>query len=86
MAYFANGTEGLRLDAQCDDCPLGAGWHDDPDRDDDQPMLPCPTAFVQMNYNYDQVGNDDLRECLNRLVEDGTGTCKTRELLAEQRY
>lgn len=89
MAYFPNGSSSEVLDVQCADCPLGAGWNDPNQKrlfDDDQPMKPCPVAFVQLTYNYDQLdgGNRQLRECLTLLIAED-GTCQTRELLKQCR-
>jgi hypothetical protein len=61
MAYFANGDEGCRLDAQCDHCKFGEGC--------------CPIYDLQATYNYDQIGNDLAREMLNKLV-DQKGYCR----------
>ena len=44
MAYFSNGTEGEKLDAQCSECLHGS---------DDLTIL-CPIAAVQMDFNYVQ--------------------------------
>lgn len=63
MAYFSNGSEGTVFDDQCAKCKYG--------------KHPCPIAFVQMDFNYDQ-HNDKTgttRKLLNHLVkEDGTCT------------
>ena len=87
MAYFANGSEGEVLDAQCADCPLGFGWND-PDQkelfDRERWPRPCPVAFVQMTYNYDQCDVPKLQEAMNILI-DKRGTCKVREQLVEIR-
>lgn len=66
MAYFANGTEGEYLDAQCGDCPLGE--------------KACPIMGVQMLFNYDQIGVPKLREAMNYLVNE-RGDCQLRPLL-----
>lgn len=70
MAYFSNATEGGVLDRQCAECQL---------RD-----KPCPTLWVQLNYNYEQIGNDKLQEAMTCLI-DGKGLCKTKPLLDETR-
>lgn len=71
MAYFPNGSSGEIFDRQCADCPLGEG--------------PCPTAAIQMLYNYDQVsdGQEKLREAMTILVDD-KGICQTRKQLWER--
>ena len=89
MAYFPNGTSGDVLDRQCADCPLGFGWNN-PNQaklfDDDRQPKPCPVAFVQLTYNYDQLnkGNEQLREAISKIVCD-SGECKVRSLLVECR-
>lgn len=87
MAYFANGSSGEAFDAQCEDCPLGYGWHDPCQGDlieDEREPKPCPIALVQLTYNYDQLkdGNKQLREAMSLLVADD-GECQVRKLLAE---
>jgi len=89
MAYFSNATEGGTLDAQCSDCPMGAGWNDPKQSrlfKDERPMRCCPTAFVQLLYNYDQVDDKQkkLREAMTLLVNDD-GICETRKILVEIR-
>ena len=76
MAYFPNGSYGGVLDDQCHDCPLGYGW-DDPEQkklfEIEHGALPCPTAFVQLEYNYDQiidVGCKETADWLESLPED----------------
>ncbi len=68
MAYFANGTEGVILDEQCAECPVG-----------EQINSRCPVHTIQMIYNYDQLkkGNEQLREAMNVLVDD-KGKCQMR--------
>jgi hypothetical protein len=87
MAYFSNGSEGEVLDEQCADCPLGAGWNDpnqmilpgcEPD------YQPCPVHLVQLTYNYDQIGNDDLWAAMNMLVSKD-GVCQVREQLKNRK-
>jgi hypothetical protein len=59
MVYFPNGSAGDVLEAQCMDCKLGEG--------------PCPIYYIQMEWNYDQVGNDLAVKIMNELIsEDGT--------------
>jgi len=89
MAYFPNGSTGEVLDEQCADCPLGCGWNDPEQQilfEVEYAPKPCPVAFVQMSYNYDQIdkGQEKLRECLSRLVADN-GECQVRKLLLECR-
>jgi hypothetical protein len=87
VAYFPNGSSGEIFEAQCADCPLGAGWNNPNQKrlfDDEKPMKPCPTAFVQLSHNYDQVSNPKLREAMTILVDD-KGICQTRKLLLEVR-
>jgi len=60
MAYFPNGTAGMILDEQCDECLHG------------NPESACPLAFAQMNFNYEQCGNALAEKILNSLVnKDG---------------
>jgi hypothetical protein len=69
MAYFANGTEGMYLDEQCCYCVYGLDENE-----------PCPIYHAQLTFNYDQLENDKLRECLTMLV-DKSGNCKMKEVL-----
>jgi hypothetical protein len=64
MAYFSNGTEGMKFDEQCDKCKYG-------DKD-------CSIALVQALYNYKAVGNELATEILNTLVYPN-GTCSMYE-------
>lgn len=66
MAYFSNGTEGEKLDQQCDECPLGQG--------------PCPVFLVQMLHNYDQCDNEKLKAAMNLLIDE-RGICQVRPQL-----
>jgi hypothetical protein len=66
MAYFANGTEGLILDNQCAECPLG--------------QKACPIMAVQLMHNYDQCGNPNLQEAMSKLVNE-QGLCQLKPLL-----
>ena len=68
MAYFANGTEGMCFDEQCSKCKYGE--------------IPCPIAFVQMNYNYDACNNKVATAILQTLVHND-GTCEMFEFAKE---
>ena len=72
MAYFANGSEGAVLEAQCDNCPLGAA----PEGTD----TGCEVLLIHLLYNYDQVGSgqEKLREAMSLLVDD-KGVCRIRQ-------
>jgi len=70
-AYFSNGSEGEVLDNQCAECPVGSN-----------PDAPCSILAVQSCYNYKQIGNDDLREAMNMLVDD-KGICQMRKVMIE---
>lgn len=72
MAYFSNGTEGMILDEQCAVC-----IHEDQDAG-------CPIALVQMLYNYDQIGNDDLQAAMNILINE-KGRCQMKPLIDKLR-
>lgn len=65
MAYFSNGSEGMRFDEQCSKCKYG-------DR-------PCPIAWVQLEYNCKAVDEETAAKILNHLVKDD-GTCTMYEL------
>ncbi len=86
MAYFSNSASDT-LTTQCYDCPLGAGW-DDPEQaklfDVERELRPCPVAFVQLCFNYDQVGIPKLRQAITNLVNDA-GVCQVRERLCDLR-
>jgi len=60
MAYFANSSEGDKLDIQCSKCKYG--------------QAACPIAIAQMLHNYDACGNDTASEILRGLIHDD-GTC-----------
>jgi len=68
MAYFSNGSEGMVFDDQCRKCKYG--------------LVPCPIAWVQTNYNYDQHKDKSgtATAILNDLVKQD-GTCNMRELI-----
>lgn len=72
MAYFSNSTEGMVLDEQCEQC-----IHEDPGAG-------CPVAFVHLNFNYTQVGNEDLRKAMTMLVND-RGICQMKPFLDKLR-
>ena len=65
MAYFSNGTEGDILDRQCAEC---------------LPHDPCPIAKVQVRFNYTQCkkGQEELRRCMNMLVDE-EGQCLMKQ-------
>lgn len=87
MSYFPNATAADVLERQCADCPLGYGWNDPKQKrlfDPDASPLPCPTAFVQLQFNYEQCDNPQLREAMTALVDD-EGVCQTRKLLMQIR-
>ncbi len=68
MAYFANGsdTAGINFDNQCENCPLGEE--------------PCPIAFCQLHYNYEQCGNKLAESILLKLVNKN-GICSMKKYL-----
>ena len=66
MAYFANGTDGMVFDGECDSCPYGEES--------------CPIALVQMVYNYDACNIPVARAILDALVKDD-GTCEMKQLI-----
>lgn len=68
MAYFSNGSEGMVFDDQCGKCKLG--------------KAPCPIAWVQMEYNYDQHKDTTgiATKILDSLVKPN-GTCEMFVLL-----
>ena len=70
MAYFPNGSAGDHLDSQCDQC-----LHQEPE-------IGCPIAFVQTNFNYEQLsdGQEKLREAITMLVDD-KGNCRMKPLI-----
>ncbi len=88
MAQFSNSSEDV-LSEQCADCPLGFGWNNPNQHtlfDAERIPKPCPVAFIQLTYNYDQMkdGNKQLKEAVTYLVDDA-GVCQVRELLLEAR-
>lgn len=86
MAYFANSSEEV-LSEQCADCPLGYGWNDPSQKPlfpVEQTPKPCPVALIQLQYNYEQLGNPCLRAAMNCLVSE-SGICQVRKLLVEER-
>ena len=56
----------MKLDNQCIECKYGED--------------PCPVAFVQITYNYDQVGNDLARKIMNDLVSE-EGVCQMKKVI-----
>ena len=87
MAYFRNSSSGEVLEVQCADCPLGFGWNDPYQKrlfDAESIGNGCPVEFVQLMYNYDQVGIPKLKEAMTILINDA-GTCQVRELLLKLR-
>lgn len=75
MAYFPNGSSGMEFDEGCMDC-----LHEDPD-------YGCPIAFIQMNYNYDQLddGNEQVKEILDYLVDQKKG-CILRDKIMSLKH
>jgi hypothetical protein len=72
MAYFANGTEGLGLEEQCETCLHG--MYDGL----------CPVVSVQLTYNYKQLdaGNGDLRAAMNMLINE-QGQCRMKAAILQ---
>lgn len=70
MAYFSNGSEGMALEAQCAECPLGDG--------------PCPVYGAQMVFNYEQVGNDLAERIMDNYIGSDS-QCRLRPLVAALR-
>lgn len=66
MAYFANSTEGVCFDEQCQKCKYGQDEA-------------CPIALVQINYNYAACNNETASAILGELVKQD-GTCTIFEL------
>ena len=67
MVYFAD--ESI-VDAQCDMCELDID-------------MPCPILQVQLEYNYKQVNNPDLKAAMNILINE-KGICQMRLILNEK--
>lgn len=65
MAYFSNGSEGDCFDDQCSKCKYGDA--------------PCPVAAMQLQWNYDQVGNDLATQIMDNFVKQD-GTCTMWEM------
>ena len=91
MAYFPNASAGEVLDAQCADCPLGFGWNDKNQQqlfDREPEPRPCPVAFAQLTYNYEQFDKQGKRtkvaDVLDLLVSE-SGECMVRKELVEIR-
>lgn len=70
MAYFANGTEGMYLDEQCYDCIYGLS---------DEAY--CPIHHVQQEFNYDQLKDEKLQQCLNILIGKKDQQCNMKKTL-----
>lgn len=58
MAYFANGSEGERLEAQCNHCAH---------------LASCPVYMLQFLWNYTQLKNETQKLALDTLVPDKDG-------------
>lgn len=67
MAYFPNGTAGMKLQEQCWDCPI----HDD---------QPCPILLVSLDYNYKQCDNEDLKASMDVQINE-KGICMMKPLI-----
>ena len=76
MAYFSNGSEGGLLDEQCGDCLINAQ-----SIKHEGMMVYCPVHYIQMTYNYKQIGlrkrHKLLREVMNILVNE-YGNCQMK--------
>ncbi len=68
MAFFANGSEGVRMDEQCESC-----IHQDPDAG-------CPIMLLQINFNYDQISNPKLSQAMNMLINK-KGICQMKPVI-----
>jgi len=68
MAYFANGSEGMKFDEQCSKCIC-----------DDSA---CPIAWIQLEYNYEQCGNELASKILNELVSNN-GECSMGRMFSK---
>lgn len=55
MTYYANGTEGAELDAQCMNCQIGIEKY-------------CPIAHIQYEFNYKQFGKDRFQGYLSPTI------------------
>ena len=64
MGYFPNSSYGM--DEECMNCKYGE--------------KPCPIAWVQMEYNYEQVGNELAKKILSDLISDN-GVCEMKKIL-----
>ena len=73
MAYFANGTEGEYLEAQCGRCPLVDKV--------------CPIKHVQLLYNYDQLdkGQEKLKSAMEILIDEDGNYLMFRLIRVDQR-
>lgn len=68
MAYFSNGSEGECFEDQCGRCKYG--------------QAPCPVALMQLEWNYDQVGNELAKKIMDNFVKTD-GTCTVYEMAKE---
>ena len=59
MAYFANGSEGDRLDELCGKCIHGGQL--------------CPVWLLAWNWNYSQLTHPDQKVALDALMPDSDG-------------
>lgn len=69
MAYYSKNSD-ARLKKLCAAC-----LHEDP-------KISCPIALVCLNYNYDQLGNKPLEECLSTLVDAKKGCMMRPHIMA----
>ncbi len=68
MAYFPDGSSRIVFDEQCETC-----IHEDPGTG-------CPIAYIQLNHNYDQIGNDNLEAVMDALVDENS-VCQMKPLI-----
>jgi len=69
MAYYSSSSD-RRLEKLCAAC-----LHEDP-------KIGCPIALVCLNFNYDQIGNKHLEECLSTLVDVKKGCAMRPHIMA----
>jgi hypothetical protein len=69
MAYFANGTDGMVFDNQCEQCRYGS--------------KPCPINLVQTMYNYEAVNNEVSTNILDALVNN-SGECAMYKMVKKE--
>ena len=72
MAYFPNSSAADEFENGCIEC-----IHADEE-------ACCPIYMIQNSYNYEQIGNDKLREALNMLVDDEKG-CRMRRFIIKDK-